>query len=228
MKKLISWMMALVLLAAVPGLALAAEPSEAQVKGIIYAMQAEYPEKAEWPRDRHYDWQGGIFAGGNGGIGFLFMVSDAAFGSLPARMVNTIDYDALKPGDILRIKNNTHSVMVLEKYEDHVTVLETQVDTRGVNRVHWGRTLSQSAVLEGDYVLTRYASGGSAPSVLPGDVNVDGTVDGRDLLRLARYLSGQQVEANAKAADVNGDGSVDGRDLLRLAKHLAGQDVELK
>ena len=55
-----------------------------------------------------------------------------------------------------------------------------------------------------------------------GDVNGDGSLDGRDLLRLARYLAGDNVEIDEAAADVNGDGKVDGRDLLRLAKLLAG------
>ena len=69
-----------------------------------------------------------------------------------------------------------------------------------------------------------------APSVRPGNVtgDADGVVDGRDLLRLARYLAGQDVTIDRKAADVNGDGEIDGRDLLRLARFLAGQDVELK
>lgn len=57
---------------------------------------------------------------------------------------------------------------------------------------------------------------------VPGDANGDGRVDGRDLLRLARYIAGDQATVNAAASDVNGDGRVDGRDLLRLAKHLAG------
>ena len=70
----------------------------------------------------------------------------------------------------------------------------------------------------------------TAPSSVPGNVNGDanGTVDGRDLLRLARYLAGQDVTIDRKAADVNGDGLIDGRDLLRLARFLAGQNVELK
>jgi hypothetical protein len=61
----------------------------------------------------------------------------------------------------------------------------------------------------------------------PGDLNGNGTIDGRDLLRLARYLAGGNVEINEAAADLNGDGKVDGRDLLRLARYLAGQDVKL-
>ncbi len=57
---------------------------------------------------------------------------------------------------------------------------------------------------------------------MPGDINGDYTVDGRDLLRLARYLAGQAIAVDESAADVNGDGNIDGRDALRLAKRLAG------
>ena len=62
---------------------------------------------------------------------------------------------------------------------------------------------------------------------VPGDLNGNGGVDGRDLLRLAKYLAGESVEIDKRAADVNGDGNVDGRDLLRLAKYLAGLNVQL-
>ena len=60
------------------------------------------------------------------------------------------------------------------------------------------------------------------PVRTPGDVNGDGTVDGRDLLRLARFTAGNDVTIDMAAADMNGDGNVDGRDVLRLAKQLAG------
>ncbi len=63
----------------------------------------------------------------------------------------------------------------------------------------------------------------------PGNVNGDeaGTVDGRDVIRLARFLAGDGVQINEKAADVNADGTVNGRDLIRLARFLAGDAVEL-
>ncbi len=79
-------------------------------------------------------------------------------------------------------------------------------------------------------VKLKIAKGGDAPDPQAlinkrGNVtgDADGIVDGRDLLRLARYIAGNDVEINQTAADMNGDGTVDGRDLLRLAKHLAGQ-----
>lgn len=58
------------------------------------------------------------------------------------------------------------------------------------------------------------------PTKLLGDVNGDGTVDGRDSIRLMKYLldsSAQIVEINS---DVNEDGVIDGRDSIRLMKIL--------
>ena len=60
-----------------------------------------------------------------------------------------------------------------------------------------------------------------------GDANGDNVLDGRDLLRLAKYLGGYSVEMDMTSADVTGDGLVDGRDLLRLAKFLGGYNVVL-
>ena len=53
-----------------------------------------------------------------------------------------------------------------------------------------------------------------------GDINGDGGVDGRDEVRLMKYLVGQSVSINKKAADLNGDGNIDGRDEIRLMKKL--------
>ena len=221
MKKLIAMVM-LLILPVLPGGALAASSlPPAQVTEIILALQEDYPDSSPLNTEEYYAWQGGIYEGGYGGMAFLFIISDAAFGSLPARMVKPVDYDFLQPGDILRVNDNTHSVMIIDKLADHVTVVEVSADRRGISRVYWGRTLSKAAVEAGDYVLTRYPDGSSSPGAAPGDANADGTVDGRDLLRLARYVAGQDVEASAMGADVNGDGTVDGRDVLRLAKKLA-------
>ena len=54
-----------------------------------------------------------------------------------------------------------------------------------------------------------------------GDVNDDGSIDGKDLIVLRRYLVGSDVEIFA-GADVNGDGAVDGKDVIILRKYLVG------
>ena len=60
--------------------------------------------------------------------------------------------------------------------------------------------------------------------VIPGDINDDGKVNGKDATRLAKYLVGTMVlsERQLQAADVNNDGSVNGKDATRLAKYLVG------
>ncbi len=60
-----------------------------------------------------------------------------------------------------------------------------------------------------------------------GDVNSDGTVDRKDLTRLAQYFARWDVEIDMDAADANGDGTVDRKDLTRLAQYFARWDVEL-
>ena len=67
-------------------------------------------------------------------------------------------------------------------------------------------------------------SGGITVSLgLAGDVNGDGEVTNADLIRLRRYLSGQNVSAETGNADLNGDGKVDLKDLMLLQLLLTGQ-----
>ena len=70
---------------------------------------------------------------------------------------------------------------------------------------------------------------GNGSSVL-GDVNYDGIVDGRDSIRLMKYLSGENDETTGKPyeinkvrADYNQDGKIDELDLLRLMRRLGGE-----
>ena len=65
-----------------------------------------------------------------------------------------------------------------------------------------------------------------------GDVTGDGIVDGRDLVRLRKYLANLNEETGESTAEIfagadcTGDGVVDGRDLIRLRKYLANLDEE--
>ena len=68
--------------------------------------------------------------------------------------------------------------------------------------------------------------------IMYGDVNGDGKVDGRDMIRLKKYLANYDDETGISTveifggADCNGDNKVDGRDLIRLKKYLANYDDE--
>ena len=127
-------------------------PTEEEVHAILLSMKGEYYEGRPWTNANSYSWKGGIYSSGAGCAGFAFLMSDAAFGSLPARMIKPVSLKDIRVGDILRINNNTHSVIVLEVHDDHVVIAEGNYN----NSIHWGRTLSKSVVESADYMLTRY------------------------------------------------------------------------
>lgn len=115
------------------------------------ALKTKYPTGKKWNNDNYYRWNGGIFSGGYGCAGFAFMLSDAAFGSLKARKHK--DFDNIRVGDILRIKKDTHSVVVLEIKGDKITVAEGNFN----NAVKWGRTFTKKEIKQiGTYIITRY------------------------------------------------------------------------
>lgn len=58
-----------------------------------------------------------------------------------------------------------------------------------------------------------------------GDINGDGSIDTKDLIRLMRYISADGRGVTAYDTDLNGDGSTDTLDLVRLMKFIAGTDI---
>lgn len=116
----------------------------------MYAMKDLYPEGRTWTNDNYYKWNGGIFRGGYGCSGFAFILSDQAFGDTPAR--RHTDWNDVKTGDIIRIDNNTHSVMVMKVVDDNFIVAEGNYNSS----IHWGRVISrEEARANGTYVMTR-------------------------------------------------------------------------
>ena len=127
-------------------------PTQAQVYERIVALKDQYPDGTPWTNDNYYDWNGGIYSRGYGCAGFAFLLSDAAFGDLPARLIEPVDFNDVRVGDILRINGDTHSVIVLTVGKDSVTVAEGNYNYS----VHWGRALTAAEVNAADYMLTRY------------------------------------------------------------------------
>lgn len=144
----------------------AAGPTYQEVYSGMIQLKEQYPEGMTWNNyepygtkgnlGAAYTWKGGKILGNvNSGVGcaaFAFILSDAAFGDLPAREVKEINYENVHVGDILRINNNTHSVIVLQKTAAGVTVAEGNYN----NTVHWGRALSKEEVERADFIVTRY------------------------------------------------------------------------
>lgn len=126
---------------------------ETQVYSDMTALKTKYPEGMPWDNSNYYRWNGGIYSGGYGCAGFAFILSDAAFGNLPARTHQ--DFDKIRVGDIIRMNNEFggHSVIVLEVYSNSVVVAEGNYN----RSIHWGRQISLYEILSaGEYVMTRY------------------------------------------------------------------------
>ena len=64
-------------------------------------------------------------------------------------------------------------------------------------------------------------------TVLIGDFNGDGKINGKDGILCSQALAGWDVEYSELAADVNGDGKFNGKDGILLSQYLAGWDVVL-
>ena len=146
-------------------------PSEAYAKMIALKEQEAYKEGTIWTNDEpysdskgYYRWKGGTLGGTNivavGCVAFAFILSDAAFDSLPARMYTAgkFKYEDIKPGDILRVNNDAHTVIVLEANVAGVIVAEGNISTGDhKGKVHWGRAISKEEVMNStSHYITRY------------------------------------------------------------------------
>ena len=60
-----------------------------------------------------------------------------------------------------------------------------------------------------------------------GDVNVDQSVNMKDVLALRQYLAGMEELASVPHADANGDGNVNMKDVLTIRRYLAGLEATL-
>jgi len=118
----------------------------------IMALQEEFPTGTRLGgNDFYYKWNGGIYSGACGCLGFAFMLSDAGFGTLPARIHE--DLDSLRVGDILRLYNSGYSVVVLNIKGDTVTFAEG--DHNGA--VRWGGKMTKQEIAETNpTIITRY------------------------------------------------------------------------
>ncbi|MBE5864549.1 MAG: hypothetical protein E7295_17175, partial [Lachnospiraceae bacterium] len=134
-------------------------------EGIYNAMiakKSDYPEGMPWTDSNTYNWYAfkeyTVYYTG-GCAAFAAILSDAAFGDLAARQLPEKMYDAIRPGDILRINNDSHSVIVLRKFNDYVEVAEGNYNSS----IHWGRTISKETLIGTTatpgtltYIITRY------------------------------------------------------------------------
>lgn len=60
------------------------------------------------------------------------------------------------------------------------------------------------------------------PSVIYGDCNRDGNINGKDVLLLRKYIVNLENDIDTVAADVMHDGKLNGKDVLKLRKYIVG------
>ena len=171
-------------------------PTPTEVYEAMTALKEQdgYREGTPWTNDEpysdskgYYHWKGGPLGGANisavGCVAFAFILSDAAFGSLPARMYaeGEFTYEDIKIGDILRVSNDVHTVIVLEVTDAGVVVAEGNISTGDhIGKVHWGRTISKEEVMGNtSHYITRYPEGYISPDdPTANDIIGSGTLEG--------------------------------------------------
>lgn len=123
---------------------------EKRVYELIIGLKSTYPEGTNWTNDISYQFKGANYIG-YGCAAFSFLASDTAFGNAPIHEHN--DYTKIRVGDILRINNDTHSVIVLEVHDNYVVIAEGNYN----KSVHWGRILTNNELANKlNYVWSRY------------------------------------------------------------------------
>ncbi len=130
-------------------------PTEQSVYETLISFKKTYPEKTPFTNEANHYTSYKVIPNveyrGDGCVAFAFELSDAAFGDFPGRY--SFDFANVKVGDIIRLNENKHSVIVLKVEGDTVTIAEGNYNSS----VHWERTLKLSdAVKEWNYIITRY------------------------------------------------------------------------
>ena len=141
----------------------------------IIALKSEYPDGSKWNRTiTWYLWRTNYYVDLYECAGWAAYCSNAAFGDDPngdywvkryaiknedggyfyPKGHGIFTYDAVRPGDIIRNKNDTHSVVVLEKYDDHIVICDANRDAQGT--VRWGRIIEKKDVQKMGYLISRY------------------------------------------------------------------------
>lgn len=144
----------------------------------MVAMETQYPTGTTWTNANSYKWNCGWEAWGC--MGFAHMISDAAFGSAGMRTVyddgTGAMIDGIRVGDVLRLENDNHSVIVLQIYDDFVVIAEGNAS----GKVRWGRLIYKEDMKKQCqnyyaqtgktlYVETRYAEDAITMTCAPDD-----------------------------------------------------------
>lgn len=117
----------------------------------ILALQGIFPEGTSWTNtNRIYSNPVWPFYG-TGCVAFSMNISDAVYGtSAKVTRYYNLTANDLQPGDMVKTRNNTHSVIVISVTDTAVMVCEGNYN----GTVHWGRVISKAS-LDVNYVIRR-------------------------------------------------------------------------
>lgn len=126
-----------------------------RIQDTIKELRETYPEGTRWDDNKKYYCEAN-YTTGYGCVALVFQFSDKLFGKKTLfKEFNdfTNIENEINPGDIIRLNGNSHSVMVIEKDEEGVTLVEGNYN----DAVHWDRHISYGELKQiGNYYLTRY------------------------------------------------------------------------
>lgn len=132
-----------------PGSSSSSSVTEADAYRILNSLRSTYPEGMTLTNSYYY--YSPCFGNGYGCYGFAAKLSDTVFGTGTSCSTHT-SFDNIKVGDNIRI-GNSHSVIVLTKSGDSITVVEGNYNSS----VHWDRTITKASLAkDGFKVTTRY------------------------------------------------------------------------
>lgn len=169
--------------------------------------------------------------------GFLSFASDtysAAAGESVSFAVRTFGTSESTSGNAdLFHPYGAAEIMVLDE-EMNLLPISAEVDENGVGTVTFPDAGTYYLMACGENAGTTVASYAPAvapvtvteaqtPSVIPGDVNSDGTANAKDAALTLRYAARQLDTLDAAAGDVNGDGSVNAKDAALILRYAARQ-----
>ena len=121
----------------------------------MISKQNEYPEGMRWTNENYYAWKGGIFSGGYGCAGFAFILSDVCFGDIKAQQIQPCP-NTYKVGDVVRINNDTHFVIILKIESSTSESIITIAEGNFNSAIHWGRKFTLQDMSDScNYVLRR-------------------------------------------------------------------------
>lgn len=123
--------------------------TEESAYATLNSLRSTYPEGMALTNSYYY--YSPRFGNGYGCYGFAAKLSDTVFGTQKAYKTHK-SFDLIKVGDHVRI-GNSHSVIVLTKEADSITVVEGNYNSS----VHWDRKITSTSLTSSGFtVYTRY------------------------------------------------------------------------